>query len=93
MATEHVLFRITRPNTSVFPSERQEGHTPVQTGGVLSLPKAEAEYHVRNGVGEIVTEDEKEAEEVKTDAQGEPKTSEEPKAPAKRAPGRPAAAK
>jgi hypothetical protein len=90
MATETVLFRITRPNTSVFPSERQEGHTPVQTGGELYLSKAEAEYHVRNGVGEIVTEDEKVAEEPQDGPQETPK-AEEPKAPVKRAPGRPAA--
>jgi hypothetical protein len=92
MATENVLFRVTRPNTSVFPSERQDGHTPVQTGGELYLPKHEAEYHVRNGVGEIVDPSTKAEPEPEQGPEAE-KETEAAKAPAKRAPGRPAAAK
>lgn len=82
---EDVLFRVTRPNTTVFHPDRSIRLLPVQTGGEISLPKSVAEYHVRNGVGEIVTG----KESPETPEIPETPKVEEPKAPARR-PGRPA---
>lgn len=87
MAEDNVLFRVTRPNTSIFHPDRAVSLLPVHTGGEIELPESVAAYHVRNGVGEVVTKGEKKAEEP----QDGPQASEEPKAPARR-PGRPAKA-
>lgn len=79
-----VLFRVTRPRTTIFHPDRAVSLNPIQTGGEIMLPKAVADYHVRNGVGEIVTEEaEAETPVVETPA--------ETPAP-KRGPGRPAKA-
>lgn len=93
MAEENVLFKVTRPNTSIFHPDRGVSLLPVQTGSSIELPRATAEYHVRNGVGEIVTpgadaEPEK-APEAPEKAPEASEAAEEPKAPARR-PGRPA---
>lgn len=88
-SNEQVLFRVTRPNTSIFHPDRSVSLVPVQTGGEIKLPKAMAEYHARNGVGEIVGESEAEKP-VEEPADG-PQAEETP-APVKRGPGRPAKA-
>lgn len=96
MSEESVLFRVTRPNTSVFHPDRSTSLKPVMTGGEIELPKKVAEYHVKNGVGVIVdpnAEPEKatEPEKAPESSQEPEKKAEEPKAPARR-PGRPAKA-
>jgi hypothetical protein len=53
-SNESVLFRVTRPNTTVFHPDRSVSILPVQTGGEIELPKAVALYHVKNGVGVVV---------------------------------------
>ena len=94
MAEANVLFRVTRPNTSIFHPDRGVSLLPVQTGESIKLPQSIAEYHVRNGVGEIVEPDadaEPEAEGPKESEEKAEEKAEEPKAPARR-PGRPKAA-
>lgn len=89
MAEENVLFKVTRPNTSIFHPDRGVSLLPVQTGSSIELPRATAEYHVRNGVGEIVTPGADAEPEKAPEAPEAPEAAEEPKAPARR-PGRPA---
>jgi hypothetical protein len=81
MSEENVLFRVTRENTSIFHPDRAVSVLPVETGGEIELPRSVAEYHVKNGVGEILAEV---AEET-------PETPETPENAPKRR-GRPAAA-
>jgi hypothetical protein len=52
-----VRFRVTRPNTSIFHPDRSVSSFPVETGGEIDLPVSVADYHVKNGVGEIVTDE------------------------------------
>lgn len=91
-----VLFRVTRARTTIFHPDRAVSLRPIQTGEEIELPESVAKYHARNGVGEIVTAEEPEAEpegpKTEEPKVEEPK-AEEPKAPVKRGPGRPAAAK
>jgi hypothetical protein len=92
MAEESVLFRVTRPNTSIFHPDRGVSLLPVQTGEEIALPRSTAEYHVRNGVGVLVVSGEPgEVPEVSEapETPEAPEAPEEPKAPARR-PGRPA---
>jgi hypothetical protein len=96
MAEENVLFRVTRPNTSIFHPDRSVSLLPVQTGGEIELPRKTADYHVRNGVGVIVdaaedaSEKAPEPEQVPEEPKEPVKEPEAPTAPVKRAPGRPA---
>lgn len=91
--SENVLFRVTRPNTSIFHPDRGVSLLPIQTGGEIELPRKTAEYHVRNGVGVIVTGKEKaeaETPEPEAPVTPEPEASTTPAPAVKRGPGRPA---
>ena len=84
---ENVLFRVTRERTTIFHPDRSVSVRPILTGGEIELPRSVAEYHAKNGVGEIVDPKAKTAEKAAVEPQDDPQE----KVPARR-PGRPAKA-